>query len=430
MKDKFSKIRPYFGWGLTAFIVIACGIMFYFGIDYLPKIFRAIGGMFRILSPFVWGLVIAYLLIPVMRFFEKHWFKPLANKLYARKPNKKHNGKLPHILALIMSELFMIVIIGALVYMIVPQLYESVETIFVNSPEYIKAAYARLDKMLLNHPDLEAYATSAFGALSDTLTKWVENRVLPSMENVVTNITTGVYFVVKLLYNLIIGIIVSVYVLNNKSKCRASAKKLLYCLFNAKNSQKIINAVKFVDKIFMDFISGKLVDSAIIGVLCYLCCLILKMPYVLLVSVIIGVTNIIPFFGMYIGAVPAALLILLVNPVKCLIFVGLVLVLHLVDNNIIAPKVLGSSIGINGFWVIFSIILFGGLFGVWGMLLGVPIFVVIYTLISNAINRVLEKHNLPSDGDTYMNLDYIDPETGKAVPRTAVEEDEDELKTE
>lgn len=427
MKDKFSKIRPYFGWGLTAFIVIACGIMFYFGIDYLPKIFRAIGGLFRILSPFVWGLVIAYLLIPVMRFFENRWFKPLANKLYARNPDKQHSGKLPHVLALIMSEIFMLLVIAALFYMIVPQLYESIETIFVNSPDYIKAAYERLDNTLQNHPTLEAYATNAFGTVSDTLTKWVENRVLPSMENVVTNITTGVFFVVKLLYNLVIGIIVSVYVLNNKSKCRGSAKKLLYCLFNAKNSQKIINAVKFVDKTFMDFISGKLVDSAIIGVLCYFCCLILKMPYVLLVSVIIGVTNVIPFFGMYIGAVPAALLILLVNPIKCLIFVGLVIVLHLVDNNIIAPKILGNSIGINGFWVIFSIILFGGLFGVWGMLLGVPVFVVIYTLISNVINRGLEKQNLPSDTEAYMNLDYIDPETGKAVLRTKVEEEDTEL---
>lgn len=427
MKDKFSKIRPYFGWGLTAFIVIACGIMFYFGIDYLPKIFKAIGSLLRILSPFVWGLVIAYLLIPVMRFFEERWFKPLAKKLYARNPDKQHNGKLPHVLALIMSEIFMLLVIAALFYMIVPQLYESIETIFINSPDYIKEAYERLDKVLQNHPNIEAYATNAFGTLSNTLTKWVENSVLPSMESVVTNITTGVFFVVKLLYNLVIGIIVSVYVLNNKSKCRGSAKKLLYCLFNAKNSQKIISAVKFVDKTFMDFISGKLVDSVIIGVLCYFCCLILKMPYVLLVSVIIGVTNVIPFFGMYIGAVPAGLLILLVNPIKCLVFVGLIIVLHLADNNIIAPKILGNSIGINGFWVIFSIILFGGLFGVWGMLLGVPVFVVIYTLISNVINRGLEKQNLPSNTEAYMNLDYIDPETGKAVLRTEVEEEDTEL---
>lgn len=427
MKDKFSKIRPYFGWGLTAFIVVACGIMFYFGIDYLPKIFHAIGGLFRILSPFVWGLLIAYLLIPVMRFFENRWFKPLANKLYARNPDKQYSGKLPHVLALITSEIFMLLIIAALFYMIVPQLYESVETIFVNSPDYIKGAYESLDKTLQNHPTLEAYATNAFGTLSDTLTKWVENSVLPSMENVVTNITTGVFFVIKLLYNLVIGMIVSVYVLNNKSKCRGSAKKLLYCLFSAKNAKKISNAVGFVDKVFMSFITGKLVESAIVGILCYICCVILRMPYALLVSVIIGVLNIIPFFGMYIGAVPTGLLILLVSPVKCLIFVGLIIVLHIIDNYIIAPKVIGDSIGINDFWVIFSIILFGGLFGVWGMLLGVPVFVVIYTLISNVINRELENQNLPSDTEAYMNLDYIDPETGKAVLRTKVEEEDIEL---
>lgn len=428
MKDRFEKIRPYFRWGLTAFIVIACGIMFYFGVDYIGKIFKAIGSLLKILSPFVWGLIIAYLLIPPMRFFENRWFRPLTRKLYERHPEKKHDRKLPHILALILSEILFVAIITALVYLIVPQLYESIETIVVNSPDYIKKAYESLDKMLQNHPDVEAYATNLFGTFSDTVTKWAENKVLPNMENVVTNITSGVYFVIKLLYNLVIGIIVSVYVLNNKAKCRGYAKKLLYCLFNAENAKKISDGVKFVDKTFMDFISGKIVDSAIVGVLCYICCLILKMPYALLIAVIIGVSNIIPFFGMYIGAIPCALLVLLVDPVKCLIFIGLVLVLHVVDNNIIAPKILGDSIGINGFWVIFAIILFGGLFGFWGMILGVPVFVIIYNGIGNLINKGLEKKNFPSDSDAYMQLAYIDPETGKSVlrPSDPDEEEEDE----
>lgn len=426
MKDKFEKIRPYFRWGLTAFIVIACGIMFYFGIDYIEKIFKAIGSLLRILSPFVWGLVIAYLLMPPMRFFESRWFKPLMGKIYERKPNKNKKDKIAHILSLLLSELILIVIIAALVYLIVPQIYESFETIVVNSPEYAKSAYASIDKMLQNHPDIEAYATNLFGTFSDGFTQWAEKKVLPGMENVVTNITTGVYFVIKLLYNLVIGIIVSVYVLNNKNKCRGYAKKLLYCLFNAKNAKKISDAVKFVDRTFMDFISGKIVDSFIVGVLCYICCLLLSMPYALLISVIIGVANIIPFFGMYIGAVPAALLILLVDPIKCLIFVGLVLILHLIDNNIIAPKILGNSIGINGFWVIFSIILFGGLFGFWGMILGVPVFVIIYTAVGDLIDRGLEKKNFPSDAEAYVHLSYIDPDTGKAVLRPVEAEDAEE----
>ena len=415
MRDRFDKIRPYFRWGLTAFVVVACGIMFYFGIDYIALIFKAIGSLLRILSPFIWGLVIAYLLIPPMRYFENHWFKPLTRKIYERHPNKQHDRKLPRILALILSEIFLLVIIGALIYLIVPQLYESIETIVVNSPEYAKKAYESIDKMLKNNPDVEAYATNLFGTFSDTVTKWAENKALPSMENVVTNITTGVYFVIKLLYNLIIGIIVSVYVLNNKTKCLGYAKKLLYCLFNAKNAKKIIDAAKFVDKTFMDFISGKIVDSAIIGVLCYICCLILKMPYALLISVIIGVSNIIPFFGMYIGTVPAALLILLVSPIKSLVFIGLVLVLHLIDNNIIAPKILGNSVGINGFWVIFSIILFGGLFGFWGMLLGVPVFVVIYTLANKRIEKKLKRSALPWETEDYVNVAYIDPVSHKPV---------------
>lgn len=427
MKDKFKKVGPYFRWGLTAFIVIACAIMFYFGIDYIGKIFKAIGSLLRILSPFIWGLVIAYLLMPPMRYFEAHWFRPLTDKIYERHPEKEHDRKLPRVLALFMSEVMLILIIAALVYLIVPQLYESIETIVINSPDYVKSAYESIDKVLQNHPDIEAYATNLFGTFSDTVTKWADNKVLPNMENVVTNITTGVYFVFKLLYNLIIGIIVSVYVLNNKSKCRGYAKKLLYCLFNAQNSKKIIDALRFVDKTFMGFISGKIVDSAIIGVLCYVCCLILKMPYALLVSVIIGVLNIIPFFGMYIGAVPSALLVLMVDPIKCLVFIGLVLVLHLVDNNIIAPKILGNSVGINGFWVIFSIILFGGLFGFWGMLLGVPLFVIAYTAIGNLVNKGLARKHFPGDSEAYMQLDYIDPETGAAVLRTASDDDDEEV---
>ena len=417
MKDRFTKIGPYLRWGLTAFIVVACGIMFYFGIDYIGKIFRAIGSLLRILSPFIWGLIIAYLLIPPMRYFENKWFKPLVKKMHERNPKIKTEGKLAHTLSLAMSEVMLLVIIAALVYLIVPQLYESIETIVINSPEYIKKAYSSIDKALQNHPDIEAYANNLFGTFSDTVTKWTETKLLPNMESVVTNITTGVYFVIKLLYNLVIGIIVSVYVLNNKNKCRGYAKKILYCLFNAKNAKKIIDATKFVDQTFMDFISGKIVDSAIIGVLCYFCCLILGIPYALLVAVIIGVLNIVPFFGMYIGAVPSALLILLVDPIKCLVFIGLVIVLHLIDNNIIAPKILGDSVGINGFWVIFSIILFGGLFGFWGMLLGVPIFVIIYTAIQNLINRGLNKKSFPNDAEAYMHLDYIDPDTGKSVLR-------------
>ena len=175
----------------------------------------------------------------------------------------------------------------------------------------------------------------------------------------------------------------------------------------------------------MGFINGKLLDSAIVGLICYIVCAILNMPYALLVSVIVGVTNIIPFFGPFIGAVPSAIIILMVNPMKCLIFIVLIIVLQQVDGNIIGPKILGSSIGINGFWVMFSIILGAGLFGFWGMLLGVPVFVVIYTIINNLIVRKLKSNDLPFDVEEYNDLDHIDPISRQAVKKLKDEEAEE-----
>ena len=175
----------------------------------------------------------------------------------------------------------------------------------------------------------------------------------------------------------------------------------------------------------MGFINGKLLDSAIVGLICYIVCAILNMPYALLVSVIVGVTNIIPFFGPFIGAVPSAIIILMVSPMKCLIFIILIIVLQQVDGNIIGPKILGSSIGINGFWVMFAIILGAGLFGFWGMLLGVPVFVVIYTAINNLIVRKLKNDDLPCDVEEYHELDHIDPISRQAVKKLKDEEAEE-----
>ena len=273
------------------------------------------------------------------------------------------------------------------------------------------------------NPVVEQYATKIFGNLTDALTNWAQNTLLPSMDGVIVNITTGVYGVLKVVYNIVIGIIVSVYILYNRETFRAHAMKLLYCICSTKTAKSISEALKFTDKTFMGFITGKLLDSAIIGVICYIGCLIMNMPYALLVSVIVGVTNVIPFFGPFIGAIPSALLILLVDPWKCLIFVIFIIILQQVDGNIIGPKILGGSIGINGFWVMFSIIMFGGLFGFWGMLLGVPVFVVIYTGITRLVNKHLRKKDLPDDPEMYSDLDHIDPESGAMIMRKQAQED-------
>ena len=227
--------------------------------------------------------------------------------------------------------------------------------------------------------------------------------------------TSGVITALKGIYNILIGVIVSIYVLYNKELFGSHVRKLVYCVFSIEAAEKIIKAVDFIDEVFIGFLSGKILDSLIIGVICYAGCLLLRMPYALLIACIIGITNIIPFFGPFIGAIPSAIIILMESPLQCLVFVIFVLVLQQFDGNILGPKILGSSVGINGFWIMFSIIVGAGLFGFAGMLLGVPVFVVLYTGLTGMVNRKLKRSGLSTDGDYYMGIDYISSETGEAV---------------
>ncbi|NCC69937.1 MAG: AI-2E family transporter [Clostridia bacterium] len=237
------------------------------------------------------------------------------------------------------------------------------------------------------------------------------------MTDLVANITNGVYYFIRGVYYVVIGIIVSVYILFNKEAVGTGAKKVVYSVFSVPFAKKVLESARFTDGIFMGFISGKIVDSTIIGMICYICCMILGMPYPVLVSVIIGVTNIIPFFGPFIGAIPSAFLILMVSPLKSLEFVIFILLLQQFDGNILGPKILGESIGVNGFWVMFAIILGGGLFGFAGMLLGVPVFVVIYTGINTLVNRKLKKSGLPTETAAYENLSHFEPGSNEPVKK-------------
>lgn len=418
MRRRFRWDKKYLYWGITAFCVIACAILFYMALNYLPSIRKAVGAVIHILSPFIWGLVITYLLTPLMRTLEKGVFGPLGERLY-KKSKKSKGERLARNLSVLVSEIVLLALIVALIYLILPQLYSSIETIVSNSNTYINNITTWITKLLEDYPEILNYATDVLGEVNESVFDWAKNTLLPGLGNLLTNVTAGVYYVVMGVYNLIIGIIVSVYILGNIEGFTARTKRLLYSVFSIGTAEKIREGVAFTDKTFMGFINGKLLDSAIIGLICYIGCAILNMPYALLVSVIVGVTNIVPFFGPFIGAVPSAIIILMVDPFKCLIFVVFIIVLQQVDGNIIGPKILGSSIGINGFWVMFSIILGAGLFGFWGMLLGVPVFVVIYTGINILIERKLKASDLPWETADYENMDHIDPITHSVVKKAS-----------
>ena len=422
MRRIFNWDKKYLYWGVTAFCVIACSILFYMALAYLPVIGTALKSLARILSPFIWGLIITYLLAPLYKGLYQGFFLPLTEKLSGKK--KKTSPKLAKALSVLLSIIVFLAMITALVYLIIPQLYSSVETIVNNSPGYIDKLSEWSKNTLANYPELRDFVIEKFEEINTNLFTWVRDTILPGLGSFVSNITAGVYYFLRAVYNIVIGIIVSAYLLSNMESASARAKRLCYCVFGVEWAEKIRRAIRFTDRTFMGFINGKLLDSAIIGLICYIVCAILKMPYALLVSVIIGVTNIIPFFGPLIGAIPSAFIILLVDPLKALIFVIFIIILQQLDGNIIGPKILGSSIGINGFWVMFSIILGAGLFSFWGMLLGVPVFVVIYTGITILVERKLKKRSLPVDPDDYANLDHIDPVTREPVKCVAEDEDE------
>ena len=425
MRRHFRWDKKYLYWGVTAFCVIACAILFYMALNYISLLGGFVRSLISILSPFIWGLVITYLLSPVMRAMERSIFMPIGRKLYKKKEQKA--ARFARGFSVFASELFLLAVISALFYLILPQLYSSIDMIVANSGVYIAHLSEWTASLVVEYPALAELFSEFFTGTTESLSEivsWMQQNVLPQLSSFLTNLTSGLYYVVLGVYNLIIGIIVSVYILGDIEGFGAAVKRLLYCIFTVEAAEKIREVTVFIDKTFVSFINGKILDSAIIGLICYICCSLLRMPYTLLVSVIVGVTNIIPFFGPFIGAVPCAIIILLVDPVKCLIFVAFILVLQQVDGNIIGPKILGNSVGINGFWVMFSIILGAGLFGFWGMLLGVPVFVVIYTAVNNNIVKKLKRSDLPWEVADYHDMDHIDPVTRAAVKKASDPEKE------
>ena len=364
--DKKPHIKPYLYGMLAGFGAIALSIIFFFLIYRFDGFGSAISTLTGILMPFIYGAVIAYLLKPVCNTIEAFLRRFIPEKMKG----------LINALSVTFTILFGLLLIYALCMMIIPQLITSVTTLYYTAQANItKFMYwANHLEFIEKNEQIMELLNSAYAALNTNLDTWIKNTLLPSMQNIVSGAAIGVLNVVTVAKNLIIGIIVAVYILASRKRFVQQAKMVLYSLVKPRWANLITEEVKYADRMFGGFINGKIMDSAIIGVLCYIGCLIFKFPSALLVSVIIGVTNVIPFFGPFIGAIPATLLILIQNPIKALWFVLFVLVLQQLDGNIIGPKILGNTTGLSSFWVLFAILLFGGLWGFAGMIVGVPLF--------------------------------------------------------
>ena len=401
MMDKKPHIKPYLYGMLAGFGAISLSILFFFLIYRFQGFGDAISKLTGILMPFIYGAVIAYLLKPVCNCVEDFLRRLLPEKM----------GTAANMLAVTISLLFGILVVYALIMMIVPQLITSVTTLYYTARNNLNdfVDWASHQEIIASNQKLLDFIETSYDNLQDTLDNIVRTKLVPSMQSLLSGAALGVMSFVTFLKNIIIGVIVSVYLLASRKKFGQQCKMILYSLIKPRWADIILEEILYADKMFGGFINGKILDSAIIGVLCYIACLIFKFPSALLVSVIIGVTNVIPFFGPFIGAIPATLLILIQNPIKALWFVLFILVLQQVDGNIIGPKILGNTTGLSSFWVLFAILLFGGLWGFVGMIIGVPLFAVIYDVLKKFVFHGLRRNEEMELVTTYHD-NFGDPD--------------------
>lgn len=408
---KFKLNNQYVRWGLTAFCVVAASIGFYSLVFHGAIIKAAFDRFIDIMMPVVFGFVLAYLLTPIMNRIDYKMLRPLCDRCNLRE-TKKRNSVLRGISILITTCLLLALIYG-LIAMMVSQIMPSIVNLINNFDTYVNNVTKFVNRKLEDNPEVGEYVTRMLKRYSKELEEWLNNIVFPTTSNLIKTVSLSVISLLHFLWNFIIGFMISIYVLASKERFAGQAKKIAYALFETPTANMVINNFRFTHKTFIGFLSGKILDSFIIGVLCFIGVSILGMPYPALLSVVIGVTNVIPFFGPYLGAIPCTILVFLVDPTHPLTsvyFVIFILVLQQFDGNVLGPKILGNSTGLTGFWVIFAITLFGGLFGVLGMIVGVPIFAVIYAAIKSVVNTALAKKNMPQETKAYLDVGSVDDE--------------------
>lgn len=403
MKQK----NTYFGVGLTGFLTVAAILLFYDTLFGSRAVVIFGFKLWNALKPILYGVLIAYLLAPVVDFFERHL---LPNLVKRAKAEGKFCSMGARACSLVLTWLMLFVLTYLLLSVLLPELYKSIGQLIDNLETYYNTINDWLNSLLEKNPDVEAWASGQIDVYYKDLLTWLSNEFLPQAQQVMTAVSGGIVNVLLFAKNLIVGIIVSTYLLATKELNAAHCRKLTCALFQGKDTRWIFRGVHRMDRIFSGFVRGKLLDSLIIGVLCFIFSNIFNFPYAPLISVMIGVTNIIPFFGPFLGAIPSLFLILLVSPLKALYFLLFIIALQQVDGNIIGPKILGGKTGLSSLWVIVAILLGGSFFGIPGMFFGVPVFACAYTLIRFLMETRLRKKGLPVEITAYAREDPILPE--------------------
>ena len=380
---KKPENKPYVMGMLAGFGAISLSVLFFFLLYRMQGVEEVLATVTDILMPFIYGGIIAYLLRPMCNAYSK-WFRKLLR-------GKK--DRLAEILAITCSLITGALAVYALIIMIAPQLYRSAANFWNTVPEKMEQLIVWFTEKFGENEALRRYVDLIYEAIYTALDTWASETLVPYVTNLVSGVGMSVWKVLLFLYNVLIGIFVAVYLLASRKKFARQGVLVVRSIFKPRWADLVLEEIAYIDRMFGGFIDGKIVDSAIIGVLCYIGCLIFKFPNPLLVAAIVGVTNVIPFFGPFLGAIPATILILIEDPMKAVWFVLFVLALQQLDGNVIGPKILGEHTGVSSFWVLFSIVLFGGLWGVVGMIIAVPLFAVLYDLVKRLVRVGLLKYN-------------------------------------
>lgn len=381
--SKYTTISVY------SFIVICCSIIFYRIASDTSVFMGKISSIISTLQPFIIGAVIAYLLNFILVFVEERMLS--KNKLNKLKPKSKRA------IGLLVTYIVAFILLALFIQFVLPQLVESMLGLVNDIPTYLTNLSDLLTKYTKDLNIDKEYLDIAVTKLTDFI-----NYFISVAAGLLPVVGQALGIVASSIWNIVLGVIISIYLLIDKEKFCALGRKVVCAVFNEKHSKRILQLVDRSNDTFGKFLSGKIIDSAIIGVLTFVVLTIFKMPYVLLISVIIGITNIIPFFGPFFGAIPATIIILFVSPIKALWFILIIIVIQQLDGNIIGPKILGDSIGISAFWILFSLLVAGKFLGLVGMIIGVPLFAIIYSIIKEVIEEKLDKKGLPVSTNDYL----------------------------
>ena len=382
-------MKRYLKIGITGAAILASGILCAFVLFKMRVIIELLKGITGILKPFLYGAVIAYLLAPLCNKIEEKLFQTFP------KANRKAKRFICFI-AIVISLCVALAIVWMVIMLIIPQVWDSVMKIIDMVPQKITILNNWIEHMLENQPELQAYFEEFANQAESHINSLLNVDTIQKVQSIINSLSVQVFGVLGVLKNISLGFLISAYLLGSRKLFGAQAGLILHGVFTDKWAGIIEEEIRYTDKMFNGFLVGKIIDSAIIGLLCFAGLSFMGFEAPAFIGVIIGITNIIPFFGPFIGAIPCGLLLLLENPMHCLYFIIFIFVLQQLDGNVIGPKILGNTTGVSSFWVLFSILLFGGMWGVVGMVIGVPLFAVIYDIIRKLVYRGLRKHKRES----------------------------------